>query len=62
MEYWVLQYVKSVEIIAPKSLREKIKETLKSNAKKYDEFYKIKNLWKTEGVIINDHPSNFATQ
>ena len=44
MEYWVLQYVKSVEIIAPKSLREKIKETLKSNAKKYDEFYKIKNL------------------
>jgi predicted DNA-binding transcriptional regulator YafY len=36
MEYWALQYVKSVEIIAPKSLREKIKETLKKSAKKYD--------------------------
>ena len=28
MGYWAWQYVKSVEIIAPKSLREKIKETL----------------------------------
>ena len=36
MEYWALQYVKSVEIIAPKSLREKIKETLKNSVKKYD--------------------------
>jgi len=36
MEYWALQYVKSVEVIAPKSLREKIKETLKSSVKKYD--------------------------
>ena len=42
MGYWVLQYVKSVEIIAQKSLREKIKETLKNSAKKYNEFYKIK--------------------
>ena len=44
MEYWAWQCVKSVEVIAPKSLGEKIKETLKSSAKKYDEFYKIKNL------------------
>jgi len=44
MEYWALQCVKSVEVIAPKSLREKIKETLKNSVKKYDEFYKIKNL------------------
>ena len=36
MEYWALQYVKSVEIIAPKPLREKIKETLKNSVKKYD--------------------------
>ena len=36
MEYWALQYVKSVEVIAPKSLREKIKETLKNSAKQYD--------------------------
>ena len=36
MEYWALQYVKSVEVIAPKSLREKIKGTLKNSAKQYD--------------------------
>jgi predicted DNA-binding transcriptional regulator YafY len=36
MEYWALQYVKSVEVIAPKSLREKIKETLKGSVEKYD--------------------------
>ena len=36
MEYWHCRYVKSVGIIAPKSLREKIKETLKNSAKKYD--------------------------
>ena len=35
MEYWALQYVKSVEVIAPKSLRERIKETLDSGVKKY---------------------------
>jgi len=36
MEYWALQYVKSVEVIAPKSLRERIKETLDSGVKKYE--------------------------
>ena len=35
MEYWALQYVKSVEVIAPKSLRERIKETLDSGVEKY---------------------------
>ena len=35
MEYWALQYVKSVEVITPKSLRERIKETLDSGVKKY---------------------------
>ena len=30
------RYVKSVGIIAPKSLREKIKESLKGSVKKYD--------------------------
>ena len=36
MEYWALQYVKSVEVIAPRSLREKMKETLNVGVKKYD--------------------------
>ena len=36
MEYWALQYVKSVEVIAPKSLRERIKETLDIATRKYD--------------------------
>lgn len=36
MEYWALQYVKSVEVIVPKSLRERIKETLDSGVKKYE--------------------------
>ena len=36
MEYWALQYVKSVEVIAPKSLRERIKETLDSGVKRYE--------------------------
>lgn len=36
MEYWALQYVKSVEIISPKSLRDQIKETLECGLKKYD--------------------------
>ena len=35
MEYWALQYVKSVEVLVPKSLRERIKETLDSGVKKY---------------------------
>ena len=35
MEYWALQYVKSVEVIVPKSLRERIKETLDSGVKRY---------------------------
>ena len=36
MEYWALQYVKSVEIISPKSLRDQIKETLECGVKKYE--------------------------
>ena len=36
MEYWALQYVKSVEIVSPKSLREQIKEMLKGGIKRYD--------------------------
>lgn len=36
MEYWALQYVKSVEVLSPKFLRERIKETLEKGAKKYD--------------------------
>ena len=36
MEYWALKYVKSVEVIVPKSLRERIKETLDSGVKKYE--------------------------
>ena len=35
MEYWALQYVKSVEVIAPKSLRERIKETLENGLGQY---------------------------
>lgn len=35
MEYWALQYVKSVEVISPKSLRERIKETLLEGVKQY---------------------------
>ena len=36
MEYWALQYVKSVEVISPKSLRERIKETLANGVKMYE--------------------------
>lgn len=36
MEYWALQYVKSVEVVAPKFLRERIKETLTNGVKRYD--------------------------
>ena len=35
MEYWALQYVKSVEVISPKSLRERIKESLLEGVKQY---------------------------
>lgn len=35
MEYWALQYVKSVEIISPKSLRERIQKTLMEGVKQY---------------------------
>ena len=35
-EYWALQYVKSVEVISPKSLRERIKETLANGVKMYE--------------------------
>ena len=35
MEYWALQYVKSVEVISPKSLRERIKNTLLEGVKQY---------------------------
>ncbi len=36
MEYWSLQYVKSVEVISPKSLRERIKKTLANGVKQYE--------------------------
>ena len=36
MEYWALQYVKFVEVISPKSLREQIKEALVKGVQKYD--------------------------
>ena len=35
MEYWALQCVKSVAVIASKSLREKIKETLNGGISEY---------------------------
>lgn len=35
MKYWAMQYIDSVEIISPKGLRNKIKETLKNGVKKY---------------------------
>ena len=37
MEYWALQYAKSVEILAPVSLRKQIKETLKKSLQAYGE-------------------------
>ena len=35
MEYWALQYVKSVEVISPKFLRERIKKVLLEAVKQY---------------------------
>lgn len=35
MEYWAMQYLNAVEIIYPKSLRDKIKENLANAVKKY---------------------------
>jgi predicted DNA-binding transcriptional regulator YafY len=35
MEYWALQYVKSVEIIAPKSLRQRVIEALENGLAQY---------------------------
>ena len=37
MEYWALQYAKSVEILSPASLRKQIKETLKKSLQAYGE-------------------------
>ena len=37
MEYWALQYVKSVQVLTPKVLRDQIKETLKKGASLYEE-------------------------
>ena len=51
MEYWALQYVKSVEVIAPKSLRERIKETLDSGVKKYLEKEYIDNAFTRCGYM-----------
>ncbi len=36
MEYWALQYLNCVEIKSPESLREKIKEDIKSAQEKYN--------------------------
>lgn len=35
MRFWAMQYIDSVEIISPKKLRDKIKETLKNGINKY---------------------------
>lgn len=35
MEYWAMQYLNYVEIVSPKSLREKISENIKAASKKY---------------------------
>lgn len=35
MEYWALQYVRSVEIISPASLRERVRDALEKGADKY---------------------------
>ena len=35
MEYWAMQYLNTVEIISPISLREKLKENLKNATEKY---------------------------
>lgn len=37
MEYWAMQYLNSVEILRPLSLREKLKENLRKAVQKYDE-------------------------
>ena len=37
MEYWALQYVKTVQVLSPKSLRDQIKETLKNGVGAYNE-------------------------
>jgi hypothetical protein len=60
MEYWALQCVKSVEVIAPKSLREKIKETLKTALKNTTNFIKLRDA--KNGGGYQCHPSNFAPQ
>ncbi len=36
MEYWAMQYLNSVEVISPLSLREKLKTNLKNAMEKYD--------------------------
>ena len=35
MEFWAMQYIHSVEVISPQSLRNKVKETLKAAVEKY---------------------------
>ena len=35
MEYWALQYLKYVEVISPKSLRDRIREAIEHGAEKY---------------------------
>jgi predicted DNA-binding transcriptional regulator YafY len=37
MEYWAMQYLNTVEIISPLSLREKLKENLKKATEKYNQ-------------------------
>ena len=36
MEYWAMQYMNHVEVISPQSLRDKIRENIKSAEKKYE--------------------------
>ena len=36
MEHWAMQYVNYVEVISPKSLRERIRESLRKASEKYE--------------------------
>jgi hypothetical protein len=38
MEFWALQYVHSVEVVSPESLRNRIKETLEGAVEKYKKY------------------------
>jgi predicted DNA-binding transcriptional regulator YafY len=39
MEHWAMQYLNYVEVLAPKHLRERVKNSLANNASKYSKEY-----------------------